>query len=192
MKKHLSMLASALIAAGTFSAPAFAAEHYVSGNLGISWMNEINATVGPNLVTNSGFTALAALGCDYGSSRIEAEAGYQNNDLKENGAAKLMSLLGNGYYSFDVGSGIKPYLTAGVGVVQVKFSDVTFGNSRNFTENETALAYQVGAGVEIPIARKLMLDARYRYFSTAQFTTAIAGNESIGSNNVLLGLRMNF
>jgi len=191
MKKHVSMLASALIAAGTFSAPAFAAEHYVSGNVGISWINEVGAVSGPNLETDVGLNLLGAIGCDYGTYRLEAEGGYQHNDIKNSGAIKVLSLLGNGYYSFDAG-GVKPYVTAGVGLADVRLRDVRLGTPVRYSDNETTFAYQIGAGVEIPIAKKVMLDARYRYFGTTDFTTGITGNESIDSNGVLLGLRMKF
>ncbi|HWQ25548.1 MAG TPA: outer membrane beta-barrel protein [Chlorobaculum sp.] len=191
MKKHFSMLASALIAAGTFSAPAFAADHYVSGNVGISWINEVGAVSGPHLETDSGINLLAAIGCDYGNYRLEAEAGYQHNDFKTSGAIKVLSLLGNGYYTVDAG-GVKPYITAGVGLADVRLRDIRLGTPFRYSDSEATFAYQIGAGVEIPIARQVMLDARYRYFGTTEFTTGITGNESIDSNSVLVGLRMNF
>jgi opacity protein-like surface antigen len=192
MKKRLPMLAAAMIAAGTLSTPAFAADHYVSGNVGISWINEIKPISGPNLQTDDGVNLLGAVGCDYGNYRIETEAGYQHNDIKSGGAIKVLSLLGNGYYDFNVGGGIKPYVTAGVGVADVRLRNISLGGPFRYDDNEMTFAYQIGAGVAIPIASKVMLDARYRYFGMTEFNTAITGNESFDSNSVLVGLRLNF
>ncbi|NTW51461.1 MAG: porin family protein [Chlorobiaceae bacterium] len=191
MKKHFSMLATALIAAGTFSAPALASEHYISSNVGISWINEIPTTSGDNLRTDSGINMVAALGCDYGAYRLEAEAGYQNNDFSNNGNVKILSVLGNGYINLK-NEGARPYVTAGIGGAEVRLKDVTLGTPVRHSDEDTVFAYQIGAGVEVPIAKKTFFDARYRYFGTTEINTGITGSRSIDSHNVLVGLRWNF
>lgn len=108
MKKTLSLLAAALVF-GWFSVPAQAANHYVSGAVGISWMNDIEFNINtspdesePRLADaqpvrknidipdpvdkvktdmGSGITLLGAVGCDYGDWRLEGELGYQKNDF---------------------------------------------------------------------------------------------------------------
>ncbi|HWR02328.1 MAG TPA: outer membrane beta-barrel protein, partial [Chlorobaculum sp.] len=191
MKKHFSMLAAALIAAGTFSAPVFAAEHYISTNVGVSWINEIPTSSWQNLRTDAGTNMTAALGCDYGAYRLEVEAGYQNNDFSNNGNIKILSLLGNGYINLK-NEGARPYLTAGLGGAQVRLKDVTLGGQVRESDDDTVIAYQVGAGVEVPIAKKAFFDVRYRYFGTADINTIFTGDRGIDSHNVLVGLRWNF
>lgn len=204
---------AAFLAAGAFSAPAFAADHYVSGNVGMSWFGD--STVESPLADtelgkykfDSGLTVLGAVGCDYGSYRLEAEAGYQQNDLDSivssvdgtettaaaAGDASVLSLMANGYYDIDLG-GVDLYATAGVGVAQVNLDDVRDegdAEDTGVTLHENTLAYQLGAGLAIPIGSNVMLDARYRYFATTDFTM-LNGNTSICSNNALLGLRIGF
>ncbi|NTU58169.1 MAG: porin family protein [Chlorobiaceae bacterium] len=191
MKKHLSMLAAALIAAGTFSAPATAAEHYLSGNVGFAWVNDVPTVAAFNLSPDAGVSMLGAIGCDYGSYRLEAEAGYQNNNFVNNGTIKIVSLLGNGYYDFNT-AGVKPYITGGIGVATVRLRDITLNSNVRLDDDETTFAYQVGAGLQVPLTNKVMLDARYRYFGTTEFRTTLTGDKSIDSNSLLLGLRVNF
>ncbi len=253
MKKTLSLLA-VLMVAGIATTPAQAATHYVSGFGGISWMNNMDIsdtytyapTNGHNYTTStdlgSGLALTGAIGCDYGSYRLEAEVGYQTNDVKsavdfDNGAVisyplegtryairgdiSVLSLMGNGYYDFDLGSKVELYATAGVGVAQVSFHNVNSvyltadpedialvaNNNPGFNGHETTLAWQVGAGISAPIADNVRLDLRYRYFATTDFTISDYGsanwnppnpdgtnsaNTNLSSHSVLLGLRVNF
>ena len=181
----------------------------------------------------SGVALTGAIGCDYGSYRFEAEVGYQTNDVKSqvdfiNGVAydyllegtryamrgdvSVLSLMGNGYYDFDLGRKVELYATAGVGVAQVSFHNVTFvyyaarsgdkvlvaNNNPGFNGHETTLAWQVGAGIAAPISDHVKLDLRYRYFATTDFTVSDWGSDSysantnLSSHSVLLGLRVDF
>lgn len=196
MKKTLSLLA-VLMAAGVASSPAQAADHYVSAFGGISWMNDMTAedasqypsyNPSADISFGSGLAVLGAVGCDYGSYRVEAEVGYQKSDIKTqtdnygsgsydpydlDGDASVLSLMANGYYDFDLGSKVELYATAGIGVAQVSFDSVTPANGyqgEDYTAHETTLAWQVGAGIAAPIADNVKLDLRYRYFATTDFT----------------------
>ncbi len=149
MKKTLSLLA-VLMAAGVAATPVQAATHYVSGMAGISWMQNMDAICTDSSQSDnnvkydlgSGINVLGAVGCDYGHTRLEAELGYQSNDLKSmtginvvsnnwdgpmKGDVAVMSLLANGYYDFDLGSKVELYATAGVGVAQISFDKVGSG-----------------------------------------------------------------
>jgi opacity protein-like surface antigen len=252
MKKTLLLL-TFLAVAGMSSNSAQAAKHYVSGFGGVSWMNNMDATdtytygYGEDFTSNtdlgSGLTATGAIGCDYGNYRLEAEVGYQTNDVKSRGEdingyavtwptdalgttettrqamrgdVSVLSLMGNGYYDFDLGSKVELYATAGVGVAQVSFHDVknttdisgsgtesspyifSANNQPGFNAHETTLAWQVGAGLAAPIADNVKLDLRYRYFATTDFTVTDMGaysngaNTNVSSHSVLLGLRVDF
>ncbi|MGB8247093.1 MAG: outer membrane beta-barrel protein [Chlorobium sp.] len=209
MKKNLSLLAAFLVV-GCWAAPASAADHYVSGMAGISWMNDINTESSYNyegedsssdIGLGSGLTLLGAIGCDYGDYRLEAEIGYQKNDVKDmtedslsedfDGDVSVLSLMANGYYDVDLG-GVELYATAGVGVAQVAFDGLGEDGS-DYSEdlNETTLAYQVGAGLAAPIADNVKLDLRDRYFATTDFTV-YSTDMNVDSHSVLLGLRVGF
>ncbi|NTW68331.1 MAG: porin family protein [Chlorobiaceae bacterium] len=162
MKKTYSLLIAAL-GLTLLAAPLQASDRYASLFGGVSKIND--GTL------DAGLTATAALGCDYGTSRVEAELGYQNNGVKNSTSdVRLVSLMGNGYYDIDLG-GVDLYGTAGVGVAE--------------SGHQTDVAYQFGAGLAVPIGDKVMLDARYRYFTTIV-------NPSLSSNSGLLGLRITF
>ena len=245
MKKTLSLLA-VLMVAGIATTPAQAATHYVSGIGGISWMNNVKYSAvyqqyndpanqyndatgggGNNFSSNfdlgSGLTLLGAVGCDYGSYRLEAEVGYQTNDVKSaadswdgipvtyyadaagtrlarypiRGDVSVLSLMGNGYYDFDLGHKIELYAMAGVGVAQLSCHNMnwtedwqqdnesgpyilTSNNDPGFNAHETTLAWQVGAGLAAPIADHVKLDLRYRYFATTDFTLTDSGQSYEG------------
>ena len=114
------------------------------------------------------------------------------------GDITVLSLLVNGYYDIDLGGGVELSPTVGVGVAQVSMDDVNFDEDVPdvFDEigldiSETTFAYQAGIGLGIPLGSNIMLDARYRYFATTDFTM-LAVNTNIESHNALLGLRVGF
>ena len=226
MKKTLSLLA-VLMAAGVAGTPVQAATHYVSGFGGISWMQNIktsdtyqSAAPGSNTTADvdmgSGLALTGAIGCDYGSYRLEGEVGYQTNNVNSvvlsngissspsyplRGDVSVLSLMGNGYYDFDLGSKVEFYATAGVGVAQVSSHNINLDYPNNldpgWSAHETTLAWQVGAGIAAPIGDKVKLDLRYRYFATTDFTCYpiyLSGeqNTNVSSHSVLLGLRVDF
>lgn len=116
------------------------------------------------------------------------------------GDITILSLLVNGYYDIDLGGGVELSPTVGVGVAQVSMDDVNFDmpdevpselDEIGLDISETTFAYQAGIGLGIPLGSNIMLDARYRYFATTDFTM-LAANANIESHNALLGLRVGF
>jgi len=233
MRKAFSLLAVFMVAA-LWSSTGFSADRYVSGNIGISWMNDLTTdyvysredyNTASEVELDSGVSLLGALGCDYGDYRLEAELGYQTSDIDAiayaerdgdlgdpydfEGDVSVTTLLANGYYDIDLGGSVECYLTAGAGVAQIDLDDVRsleedidddlvitvinrFGDSDpdyTFNASETALAYQIGAGIAIPVSGGIMLDARYRYFATTDFTVENE-NMNIESHSALVGLRV--
>ncbi|NTU96701.1 MAG: porin family protein, partial [Chlorobiaceae bacterium] len=118
MKKTLSLLA-VLAVAGVASTPvsAEASTRYVSALAGVTWYNDAEASLiltSPDvpfltspmiaLPMDSGFTGVAALGCDYGDFRVEAELGYQRNSFENSLAGTVIYDEGEdfaGISSFD-------------------------------------------------------------------------------------------
>ena len=131
--------------------------------------------------------------------------GEDTVDLDESidldGDITVLSLLVNGYYDIDLGGGVELSPTVGVGVAQVSMDDVNVDmgdldidedmGEIGLDISETTFAYQAGIGLGIPLGDNIMLDARYRYFATTDFTTLII-NTNIESHNALLGLRVGF
>lgn len=53
----------------------------------------------------------------------------------------------------------------------------------HYKSHATALAYQLGAGLTIPLSKGVVLDARYRYFATADFTLTGPAETTYQNNN---------
>ncbi|NEX14309.1 MAG: porin [Prosthecochloris sp.] len=195
MKKALSLLMVFVVAA-MWSVTSFAADKYVSGNIGISWISEAedvysdDSNGGYIVDFDSGITLLGALGCDYGDYRMEGELGYQTGDYKSIaffdgpestdpieavGDFSILSLMVNGYYDIDLG-GVELSPTVGVGVAQVKKDGFAFGEmveapeEYRWSASEVTFAYQAGVGLGIPVSDNITIDARYRYFATTDYT----------------------
>ena len=231
MKKALSLIMVFMVAV-MWSATGFSSSKYASGNIGMSWLDDSEAwesldwTTAPDGYKNSydsGLTLTGALGCDFGDYRLEGELGYQGGDMKSftyvldgedlygedlTGDVSILSLMVNGYYDIDLGSGVELFPYVGVGVAQVKFDNVAavFDNGEpngeghlEYEASEVTFAYQIGLGLGIPVSDGIMLDARYRYFGTTEFTISDDGSEGddeynldMESHSGLIGLRVNF
>ncbi len=209
MKKSL-FLCGALLSAGMFTMPAHAVastSYYVSGDVGSSWFNNVQPrdhdtnVQQANISTKAGIHVLGALGvkwCD--NYRLEAEYSYQRNDGDKyrsydvTGNFSVTSVLANGYYDFKQ-NGFVPYLTAGIGWASLGPNNVAVVGDPNpaITESHSALGYQLGAGVAIPVAKNVDIDARYRHFGTSSISLDNnQGDFNISSNSVLVGLRVGF
>ncbi len=122
-------------------------------------------------------------GYDLGAFRLEAELGYKRakfddlqldpafvdayqdatgdvitgTDLDLNGRAKVTSIMGNALVDLGVG-GFRVYGGAGAGRARVKA----------FGDRDDAWAYQLIAGVGVPVTPNVELGAKYRYFRTGK------------------------
>ena len=130
--------------------------------------------------------------------RVEAEVGYQKNNsdtytfsrgtVPLSGNFSVTSYMLNSYYDFKTDT-VKPYLSVGLGLAEVSLDKVP-DPPDVVTETRSALGYQFGAGVAIPLSKTIDLDARYRYFSTADFRMDDGYDTHFASNSLLLGLRV--
>ncbi len=197
MKKACSLLAIAALVTG-LQAPASAGAPYASGNIGISWFTDLDATETDledrevyswEVSTKSGITLAAALGYDFGAARLEAEIGYQSNEAAEavylddgdsskedfTGDVSVTTFMLNGYYDLKPmqSSDIEIFVTAGVGGAFYNFDDVGIADEVDEigTVNGSTWAYQLGAGLSYPVGENIRIEGRYRYFKTAEFTT---------------------
>ncbi|NTU97999.1 MAG: outer membrane beta-barrel protein, partial [Chlorobiaceae bacterium] len=97
--------------------------------------------------------------------------------------------------------GVELYAMAGVGIAQVNINaeatidyDISYSSGSvtlAVDTHETTLAYQLGAGISIPVSKGVKLDARYRYFATTDFNlNALVNVEDLSSHSALVGLRV--
>ncbi|NMW19231.1 MAG: porin family protein [Chlorobiaceae bacterium] len=194
--KKLLLLLCAVLSFGVFTAPAYAYDSYVSGNVGWTLSNDLNFKdtndhIVIQLPLKRGVSVLGAIGSRAENVRLEGELGYQTRDLNLaglNGKWEIVSVLANGYYDFYT-EGIQPYVTAGIGAGRITLTDFFAGGYQYNWDGTTKLAYQLGAGIAIPLNNKISLDARYRYFVLSDVTNGNIIKYTPAISSVLIGLR---
>lgn len=196
MKKHLSLLLGVVLTVVMLTASAHAENLYISGNVGWTLSNDLNINVlnGDVLIKQpfkQGVSIQGALGSRFDNVRLEGEIAYQPRDIDlagVNANVHIASFLANGYYDFAT-EGIQPYVTAGIGIGW-QTNDLYIAED-NFTGDVKKLAYQLGAGIAIPISKNVLIDARYRYFTMTSITLDNSITYTPSINSLLLGLRVN-
>ena len=209
MKKNL-LIISVCALVFFFSFPEYSAEvHQESCNIGVAMLSDSDVTdstipgITIDVEYDLGLALGAALGYDFGNTRLEGEISYQKNDFEKasllwvdvdlTGDITCLSLLMNGYYDFVNNSAFTPYLSAGLGFAKVEVNDLNVPGSGlpNSNDDDTVFAYQVGVGVGYAVNEKVTIDANYRYFATSdpEFDTTEA---EFASHNFLFGVRVNF
>jgi len=88
--------------------------------------------------------------------------------------------MANGYYDFEMGSPLTPYLGVGIGIVDSEVDVAGFGST-----SETDLAYQFMAGLAFNVSKTAYLTAGYRYFG-------IAETDAPGTHEFNIGARFMF
>ena len=205
MKKSLSLLGAVLMV-GVLSVPARAASpFYVNGSAGVSSFGKIKVLRPITKVeeaaisTKSGVAFTGAVGRSFGDFRVEGEVAYQKNESDKitmsgvthplTGQFSVTSYMLNGYYDIKAGV-VTPYLSAGLGVAQVSLNNVP-DPPMVISETHSVFGYQLGAGVALPVADNISLDARYRYSRTATVTlSGEHGSIEIPASSFLLGVRV--
>jgi len=166
---------------------------------------------------DTGYVAGGFFGYQSQYMRIEAELAYRQNDWNDitdatvtgvgtvpsfedagigvSGETNVLSTMINGYVDFSNSSPFTPYLMAGVGVAYVEINDVTFTNGGSTIlvrdEDDTVLAWQVGAGLSYAFNEMVSMSVDYRYFATSdpEFTDV---DFEYDSHNVLASVQFHF
>ncbi len=135
--------------------------------------------------------------------RAELELGYQEHDFDKakdpdfgkvdiSGDAAIYSLLINGYADFKNTTMLTPFVTVGLGMAQVDFSDIGVeGIMVPTSDDDIVFAYQVGAGVGIEVHPRATIDLKYRYFGTSDPELDYYDTE-FSSHNLYAGIRVYF
>jgi len=155
---------------------------------------------------DAGYAVQGAVGYEHSSGfRGELELGYRDNSLDafQSGGVTIpagtlgldwevsaLTVMANGYYAFDTGTGFKPFIGAGVGAAFLDAEASILGLSGS--EDSTEFAYQGIVGIEYEIPTDSMtvgLGIRYVYFATSD--PDFDGVETeYSSHNVLAGIRL--
>lgn len=191
---------------------------YIQGGIGASWLSDADNT-GAGFDIESDFESGIALSGAIGKQlneniRLEAELGYQKNDsdslsvvndaglgligttLDADGDVSALSVMGNVYYDLlQTNTTLVPYVTAGLGFARID-ADISSGGTEIVSDDDTVLAYKIGAGFGYGLKENLTLDVGYRYFGTQDpELTAADGTEfesEYDSHTIKAGVRYAF
>ena len=178
-------------------------------------------TIGSEIEMDGGIGLTAAVGyVASGGLRGEIELGYRNTgwdnlsgvSASDSGSTvsvdtkiplpgdlRSISLMANGFVDFEVSWGVRPYIGAGVGIVQHEgsFDETTFDSdgdtitSPEVSESDVVTGFQLMAGLSYPMSDNTDIRLGYRYFATsdADFDGIEA---SYGSHSLEMGLLFRF
>jgi opacity protein-like surface antigen len=158
----------------------------------------------------------AFVGRKFSNFRVEAEMLSTNNSLKDatltfisapalndrvtSGNIANFSVMVNGYYDFDIGSAVKPFVGAGIGYSFTNSSIRSVPFPLEGATSGVSLQFKVGAAYTL--FDRTDVYAQYRYLTTPVATQVngtlngnnITGNISgnLGSSIVEVGTRFNF
>jgi opacity protein-like surface antigen len=210
MKKHLALFAGcAVLLAMSSAAESAVMGPYASVHGGIATLNDADAKTEVGVLefdTDPGLALTAALGYDFGGNvRLEAEGGYQQNDIDKinlkgmggvKGSGEITSTSGllNGYYDFTNISAVTPFVSAGFGFMKAKFyseNHLVEETALHSNADGTSMAYQVGGGFSYALNYNLALDLSYRYLSAIDLKLDETEFE-YSSHNVYGGIRASF
>lgn len=138
-------------------------------------------------------------GIDFGMLRLEGEISYRGNEVDSlteedgtthsdfDGYVGLTAFMLNAFIDIETGSMVTPYVGGGVGLANLSIEDLPFYED----DDDTVLAYQLGAGLGFNITRSFTVDLGYRYFDTerADFYKA---SMDYRSHAVAVGFRYTF
>ncbi|MBO6783475.1 MAG: OmpA family protein, partial [Alphaproteobacteria bacterium] len=177
---------------------------YLFGNIGIHDPMDSDIEGGginTEAELEQGFVGLTGLGYDFGDAwRLELEGGYRESDIDEIGGAsatgdtEALSAMANIFYDFDLGGGIEPYIGAGFGMTQVSVDGASPIGGGNINDDDWGWAVQAGAGLAIPLNRRVKLTADYRFLSVQDlsYTTSTGTGVDADYNDhaVMIGIRI--
>lgn len=191
MLKWVGVAGAALVA--VFATGTANAQMYASFNAGASDVDNattrIENGISPGtdqvftIIGGSGYGLYGAIGWDLGAVRVEGEIGSHrhDNDRYESqvpgnvvrpldGAIDVLTGMVNAYYDFNA-SGFTPYIGGGVGVAHAKIEAIgprptapTGPSVTLLNDEEVDVAWQLMAGVAVPVGGNISITGQYRYF----------------------------
>ena len=191
-----------LLFAGLWATPACATPYVgVSAGLGLLNKSDVTAygvTVNDAVEYKAGIPFGVAIGVKSDCYRLEGAVSYQTHSVdnylgvpagSNSPDVSVLSFMANGYYDICIkDSDVSPYLTGGIGLASVKVKE-----SGDTTLDESAFAWQLGAGVGFKASENVVVDLGYRYFKTSDVTSNDGTSDiSVAGSNILAGIRYSF
>ena len=174
---------------------------------GVTYVQDLDEDLPNKVLVDPGLAVSAVAGytlknIDRADIRLEGELAYRYNETDEyqksdlDGDITSVALMFNVAVDFVNKTAFTPYVLGGLGVANVSFNDFESGGVTILDDDDTVLAYQLGAGCSFNLTEKLDLDLGYRYFSTAKPEVRDEAREKVKINYqnhaLMLGLRYSF
>ncbi len=193
-KRILSILCSVL-----FLSTQAKAAPYVSASAGAGLAgNQEPATIIKYDYDNldTGLVLNGALGYNFKPFRAEIAIGYQEHEYSgfefqgvygeiSNHDVSYLTIMANGYYDFDTNSDILPYIMGGIGITS---PDAT----SDWVQDDTAFAWQIGAGLGVRASKNVVLDMGYRYLRPEGLKDNFGVDIDWESHTIMAGVRYEF
>lgn len=201
MKKLLAVTVLAAVTSSLTVAQAQDFQQYVSAK---AVLNHVNSKFELNNEDTKKSKNVAGLRLAYGAIfpaadnnvRAEIEYGYNGkakvNADKRESETKSQSVMLNGYFDFNTGTAVTPYVGAGLGYARLK-NTVTPEGKDSYSKSKGNFAWQVGAGVSYAVNSNVDIDLAYRFMDYGKVDHKDnRGKAKMRGNEFSLGVRYNF
>jgi len=136
-------------------------------------------------------------GYDFNGARLEGEFCYRKADVDTisgpggtfavfGGDMAVTGFMVNGILDIKTGSKVTPYIGGGLGILNAELND------NGFSSDDSAVGYQLLAGVGIRLDRNITLDISYRLQGAAEDFNVDGTEISYLSSSIFAGVRFNF
>lgn len=190
-----SLVLFSLIALAAMAPLASAEGFYISGFGGTTWANDFDADsdhVDFHASPDTGYAVGVAFGTHVNflpGARVEMEASWRHSELSGlltvcgnddplNGSTGTFAAMINGIYQVNVG-GFQPYVLGGAGYglrrVVLEPTPDNWTTTSSGAEDQ-GFVWQVGGGVEYPIADGVLVGVGYRYFVGPEVNKTVTYN----------------
>lgn len=196
---------------------------YMEGRGGVTFLTDADNTggginiksdhdVGPNVAAAVGYA-------DPSGFRGELEIAFRENDIDNltimndggigvalgvgslnglgasaSGDFSVFTAMGNLYYDIRTSGPWRPFVGVGAGIAEISL-DASVSGTKIVDDNDTVVAYQIGAGIAYELSPLWSFTLAYRYLATTDpdFDSVVGSFESeYSTHNVIGGIRFTF
>jgi OOP family OmpA-OmpF porin len=179
---------------------------YVSGGLGMNWVEDADVSNGASgeVDYDTGWLGAIAVGYGFGNGfRLEGEMSHRRNDADDfsgvslSGRAETTGFMANVLYDFNFSRKFMPYVGFGLGAAVVEADEVSpLPAADRVNDEDTTFAWQAIVGVTVPLSEQLDLFADYRYFDAGDVDLRSDGGTDIdteyAAHSAMIGIRFRF